>query len=396
MDRAHLGAHLQMAQRLFDGVIASGLRDLEDDEDFENAAAKRRINRLLPNISDASSEEQGDRPQPLSPSAKRLLQQGLSSLERSVTRVLRVGWAAEHVPYLTAAVDALTAALLRFAQHLPQWDEGLAATCVAALWKTWNRVWSIDGYLLGASRGLYVRAIADPELGPAIGAAYADHERLARVTAMLAMTAAISRPVGTSALIIPTRIVQGLALVTGGIPLGEPDVKDRVDRYCAAFAINVEELDIDAVRRALVVPPFDQTPEGNLLRAWLPVIRMEESRLINGLDSIYAIDSLVNEVPRQILARYRQVVAAGRALGSIISIPSGIACNRCQNALPIEWKSKIIRVEFTPVCESCGILLAPIAWEDPSVAATISRLEEGSLREPSLGLEGSPREPSLV
>jgi hypothetical protein len=376
MGGAHLRAHVQMAQRLFDGLLASRLSDLEDDEDFENAAATRRMNRLRTNLSDELDDQGHRRPKPLSLSGRRLLRQGLSTLEGALTRVLRMKWSPEHVPRLTAMVDALTAALLRFAQHAAEWDYNLWAASCSALRATWNHAWSIDGFLFGQSHGLYPRAISDPELGAAIRIEYADVERFARVGAMLAMTAAICRPDRSSELLVPPGVLQGLAIVTGGAPLDSAEVQDRIEKFCAEFATNVEELDMAAVRLALAMPSFGLTPESAILRAWLPVIRLEEARRRNPEATAFNIDSLANQVPRQIFVRYRQVVRGGRKLGSIVSAPSGLTCSQCRNALPSEWQAKLTNVDFTPVCESCGTLLAPVAWEDDVVAATISRLEE--------------------
>lgn len=403
VDGGHLNAHLELTRRLFDGMIGAKLRELDENEARENARARREIARLgstrtRPAL-DQSALENSDAAVrvALGVGGRRLLEQGLESLQRSLGRILQADWSADIAPQLALTVDALLTAMLRFAQHVTEWDHGnrtggsrgtehdslydLSDMCNRVLQESLARVWSTDGCLLGPSRGLYVRAAVNSSLSAALGNIYGDPARLARVAAVAAM-ATVARSVGAGKTVgpeadsgrvqaVPNGLVAGIRFVVHGMPLVSGPTAELLATYAAGFAAS-GGAPVETLLATLRIPPFSETSEGHVLHVWAPVIAIERER--PNVDASAAIDRLPPEVPAKVISSYRQLIRRGKRLSSIVSCGGRLSCNACRTALPTSWAAEVRTAAFVRTCERCGSLLAPVAWEDPMVMATIDRL----------------------
>jgi hypothetical protein len=374
MGGVHLDAHVQMAQRLFDGLLAAPWDDLEE-EDSENAAARRRVARLATAHRAGSeaghADDSGGARPPLNQTGRQLLRRGLDSLAGSVDRVLRAAWSPESVPRLAGTLDALLAALLRYQQHLESWDEPLRNSCAYVLQGVWSRIWSTDGFLLGTCSGFYPRALYG-KFGAALRQYYSDPERRARVAAMAAATAVFrSRETGTAG--VPYGIRTGLALVSaqGADVESEQQFASRLREYCEALTASLGWPDASTLSASLK-GKRGSAPEVELLRVWMPIIRLERRRLQGAAVTADDVRALPLDLPKALASCYRRVVDAKRMIGRVVPNQGVLTCSACENALPTEWATELRRPEFVPICDSCGTLLAPLAWGDDASAALMA------------------------
>jgi hypothetical protein len=306
--------------------------------------------------------------------ADRLLRASASDVARAIDHVLRVRPTPEMAARAVATLEVLLAYLFRLALHAKLWRSAAAPDCLAALRRAWQRTWSVDGWEQGSCSAWTVRIWSSPTLAGVLDGAWAEGDRVARLMALAAASAALDdSPEGGR---VPTGILVGLQVVTGG-SIMDLALAAQVRIHAESLAAQSGQLlTPDAVYSALRPASLSDTKGAAIVRPWIAIVRVLQARrggtpLLN--ETVTAFESVADPATRAVAKAVAKQLQHGRPVAGVYRVQEALCCGECGVRIADRLAQVIGRPEArVHACESCGALLVPVAWADPVCAALLA------------------------
>jgi len=305
--------------------------------------------------------------------ADRLLRASATDVGHAIDHVLRVRPTPEMAARAVATLEVLLAYLYRLTLHARLWNGAAASDCLAELRRAWQRTWSVDGWEQGSCSGWTVRIWADPTLRCVLNLAWAEGDRVARLMALAAASAALDE--SHEGGIVPTGTLVGLRVVAGGT-VADSAVAAHVRVHAESLAAQSGQLlTADAVYAALRPALLGETKGAAVVRPWLAIVRaLQAGRGGHALlrETIAALADAADPATRIVGAAAGRQLQNGRAVTGVYRMHDSLCCGACGVRIAWTRAQAIARPEVrVHACESCSALLVPVAWADPVCASLL-------------------------
>lgn len=306
--------------------------------------------------------------------ADRLLRASASDVARAIDHVLRVRPTPEMAARAVATLEVLLAYLYRLALHAKLWQSAAAPDCLAELRRAWQRTWSVDGWEQGSCSAWTVRIWSNPALSGVLDDAWAEGDRVARLMALAAASAALddSHEGGR----VPTGILVGLHVVTGG-SISDLALAAHVRIHTESLAAQSGQLlTPEAVYRSLRPASLSDTKGAAVVGPWIAIVRaLQAGRGVRPLlrDTLVALENVADPATRAVAKAAATQIQHGRAVAGVYRVQDALCCGECGVRIAGRLAQAIGRPEArVHACESCGALLVPVAWADPVCGALLA------------------------
>ncbi len=239
---------------------------------------------------------------------------------------------------------------------------------------------SLHGLTEGKPQGWLVRAWADEVTCPKLTELVNDPERIARIIALLCAAAAASKQMGATEWQGLDGILVGLQLVTDRVrPIDSRADDALVEQQMARLVGHSREVFHDAELRDAIAPinPFALPVVATAAR-WLPIISLSRAEAGDTASS-EAPDAWSGPADHTLLAAYRRLSSRRRpAAVSVVTGPDQVICGYCHTALSTGLAAQVRAAgPGYHTCESCGRMLVPFDFQNPTTRKVLGRLLPG-------------------
>lgn len=299
-----------------------------------------------------------------------LLRQSATDLRAAVARLARDTPSTGSLSDVIDAFEVLTAFLYRLELQARHWESDAVPACAIRRRDALASLFSIEGWSLGVCRSWMVRAWADETLRQELHDTWHDEDRVARLLALVAAGTALDGEASA----LSAEMIVGLKLVTGTSTFGaSTTLRARLRHHATTLAEQSRGLlTIERVLSAIPDLDVSATTGAAATQSWMPAIgiaaraRKDRSGALDQLDLLLRSNSLSQQAQVVTKAVFQQVQRR-REVGFLRGTGGPRpACSECGVELSTALVQGIGRGSDKPhACESCGALIAPLAWRDP-------------------------------
>ena len=365
---SRVDAYLRGAVRIVDALFRSRhggdeLDSVRRPDPTRAGAANGRVEETDDDAPDRGSTAEADH----------LLRASASDVARAIDHVLRIRPTAEMATRAVATIEVLLAYLYRLALHAKLWRSAAAPDCLAELRRAWQRTWSVDGWEQGNCSAWTIRIWSDPTLRSALDVAWAEGDRVARLMALAAASAALDDSLEGGG--VPIGTLVGLHVVAGGT-LSDLALAAHVRIHAESLAAQSGQLlTLDTVYAALRPVSLSDTKGAAVVRPWIAIVRALQARRSGRAvvkETVAALDNVTDPTTRAVAKAAAQQMQHGRAVAGVDRVQNALCCGECGVRIAGRLAQVIGRPEARiHTCESCGALLVPVAWTDPVCASLL-------------------------